>query len=331
MESPPTIQQSLFQQIKSLLPPHLSLVDVVAELLHLSNDSAYRRIRSETQLTIDETVTLAGHFRLSLDQFCKNDSETFLFSGKLINASDHGFEHWMENTLRQLQFMNSFENKHVYYLAKDIPLMQQFLVPELTAFKSFFWRKSILHYEDLRGKKFSLQQIDPYHLELAGKIEAVYNQLPSTEIWNIESINSTIRQIEFYRSANAFETADDLQRLYQSVLRLIDHIERQADVGLKFSVGGEPQANAAPFHLFNNELILCDNSVMAVLNDTKLTILNHSVINFVGTRDERFNVHMFNAIQNLIRRSTQLSVVGEIERTRFFIRIREKIRQAARL
>jgi hypothetical protein len=330
MESSASIQQLLFQQIKLLLPAHLSLVDVVAELLHLSNDSAYRRIRCEKPLTIDETVLLASRFGLSLDQFCKKDSETFLFSGKLANATDHVFERWMENTLQQLQFMNSFENKHVYYLAKDIPLMQQFLVPELMAFKSFFWRKSILHYEDLRGKKFSLQNIHPYHLELAGKIVAVYNQLPSTDIWNIESINSTIRQIEFYRAAEAFETTDDLQRLYESVLRLTNHIERQAEAGVKFTVGGEPKPGAAAFHLFNNELILGDNTVLAVLNDTKLTFLNHSVINFVGTRDERFNVHMFDAFQNLIRRSTQLSATGEKERTRFFLRIREKIRQASR-
>jgi hypothetical protein len=184
MESTTTLQQLFFQQIKSALPPNLSLVDVVADLLHLSNDSAYRRIRGEKPLTLDETATLASHFRLSLDQLCKRDSETFLFSGKLANATDHPFEGWMENTLQTLQLMNSFEHKHVYYLAKDVPLMQQFLVPELTAFKSFFWRKSILHYDELRGQKFSLQHVHPYHLELAGKIVAVYNELPSTDIWN---------------------------------------------------------------------------------------------------------------------------------------------------
>jgi hypothetical protein len=108
-------------------------------------------------------------------------------------------------------------------------------------------------------------------------------------------------------------------------------MERQAEAGVKFAVGGEPQSGAAAFHLFNNELILGDNTVLAVLNNTKLTFLNHSVINFVGTRDERFNAHMFDALQNLIKRSTHLSATGEKERVRFFNRIREKIRQAARL
>jgi hypothetical protein len=154
---------------------------------------------------------------------------------------------------------------------------------------------------------------------------------PSTDIWNIESINSTIRQIEFYREANAFETHEDIRLLYVGVFRLIDHIEKQADLGVKFPLGGKPMANSAPYNLFNNELILGDNTVLAELNSTKITFLNHSVINFVGTQDERFNAHMFDNFQNLIRKSTQLSSVGEKERTRFFNRIRDKVKQAARL
>jgi len=307
------------------------MVDEVAEILNISNDSAYRRIRGEKPISLEEMQKLATRFKISLDQFLHLQSDSFIFTGKLANATDHIFEKWMENLLQQVGFINSFSHKHMYYLAKDVPLMQQFLIPELIAFKSFFWRKSILHYEELKGQKFTLNTIEPRHIELSLKIIDVYNEIPSTDIWNIESINSTIRQIEFYREANAFETHEDIRLLYLGVFRLIDHIEKQADLGVKFPLGGKPMANSAPYNLFNNELILGDNTVLAELNSTKITFLNHSVINFVGTQDERFNAHMFDNFQNLIRKSTQLSSVGEKERTRFFNRIRDKVKQAARL
>ncbi len=232
--------------------------------------------------------------------------------------------------MQQVMFINSFQHRHMYFLAKDVPLMQQFLSPELMCFKSFFWRKSILHYEELKGQRFSLTHIDPKHIALSQKIIEAYNQIPSTDIWNIESINSTIRQIEFYREANAFETKEDRALLYEAVFKLIDHIEKQADLGVKFAMDGKPASDAAAYNLFNNELILGDNTVLAELNSMKITFLNHSVINFVGTQDERFNAHMFDNFQNLIKKSTQLSRVGEKERSRFFYRIREKIRQAAK-
>jgi transcriptional regulator with XRE-family HTH domain len=313
-----------------MLPAHLSLVDEVADLLSISNDSAYRRIRGEKPISLEEMQKLATHFKISLDQFLHLQSDSFIFTGKLANATDHVFERWMENLLKQVIFINSFEHKHMYYLLKDIPPMQQFLSPELTCFKSFFWRKSILHYEEMRGQKFSLKNIDPHYVELGKKIVHEYNQIPSTDIWNIESINTTIRQIQFYREANMYDTPDDISQLYEGLLKLIDHLEKQAEIGLKFLIDGKPGANAASYNLFNNELILGDNTVLVELNNTKITWLNHSVINFVGTQDERFNTHMFDAIQNLIKKSTHLSRVGEKERTRFFNRIRDKVKQVAK-
>jgi plasmid maintenance system antidote protein VapI len=325
------VQVAFFNHVKSLLPPHLSLVDEVAELLNISNDSAYRRIRGEKPITIEEVQKLATHFKMSLDQFLHLQSDSFIFTGKLANATDHIFEKWMENMLQQMMYMNSFQHKHLYYLLKDIPPMQQFLSPELICFKSFFWRKSILHYEAMRGQKLSLKNIDPRHVEMGRKIVEVYNQIPSTDIWNIESINTTIRQIQFYREANIFDTPEDVEQLYRGLLKLIDHLEKQADYGLKFLMDGEPNSNSAPYNLFNNELILGDNTAMAELDNRKITFLNHSVINFITTQDERFNAHMFDNLQNLIKKSTQLSRVGEKERTRFFNRIRDKVKQVAKL
>ena len=325
-----SVQVSFFNHIKGLLPSHLSMVDAIAELLNISNDSAYRRIRGEKPISLEEMQKIATHFKISLDQFLHLSSDSFIFTGKLANATDHVFEKWMENLLQQVVFINSFQHKHMYFLLKDIPPMQQFLSPELICFKSFFWRKSILHYEEMRGQKFSLKNIDPRHVEIGKKIVQVYNQIPSTDIWNIESINTTIRQIQFYREANIFDTPEDVTELYNGLFKLIDHLEKQAEIGLKFLIGDKPDASAAPYNLFNNELILGDNTVLAELNNRKITFLNHSVINFIGTQDERFNAHMFDNIQNLIKKSSQLSMVGEKERTRFFNRIRDKVKQVAR-
>lgn len=328
---PSTTQALFFQHIKNLLPPHVSMVDAIADLLNISNDSSYRRIRGEKGVSLEEMQKLASHFKISIDQFLHIETDSFLFSGKLTDSNNHSFEEWMQSVLKQVMFMNSFQNKHMYYLAKDLPVMQQFLVPELLLFKSFFWRKSILHVEDMRGVKFSLKTIDSVNMELGNKIVQVYNQIPSTEIWNVESINSTIRQIEFYRDLDLFESQADVAALYRSVFKIIDHIEKQAELGLKFIMGGNPASNAASYSLFNNELILGDNTILAVLDNMIITFINHSVINFLATRDKRFNNYMYKNLQNLIRKSTQLSIAGEKERARFFNRIRDKMKLAARL
>jgi hypothetical protein len=79
-----------------------------------------------------------------------------------------------------------------------------------------------------------------------------------------------------------------------------------------------------------SQLLSAGQHVLAELGEKKITFLNHSVINYVATQDVEFNIHMHDAIQNLIKKSTQLSGVGEKERTRFFSQIRNKIKQAGR-
>ena len=87
---------------------------------------------------------------------------------------------------------------------------------------------------------------------------------------------------------------------------------------------------SAYHHSFAASFFQLRSTVLAELGEKRITFLNHSVINYVATQDVEFNIHMHDAIQNLIKKSTQLSGVGEKERTRFFSQIRNKIKQAGR-
>lgn len=326
------VQQLFFQHIKASLPPHLSLVDDVAEVLNISNDSAYRRIRGEKSIGFDEIQLLCTHYKVSLDQFLHLQSDAILFTGRVNYNSESLFEDYLLNVLKQLTIINSFEKKHACFLMKDIPPYVFFQVPELAAFKFYFWKKSILHDESMQKVKFSFDdpQYENYHV-ISKKIIDVYNKIPMTEIWNIESINSTIRQIDFYRDTGFYKSEADVKILYEKVEELINHIERQAELGIKFNVGTEPDNNSVSYRLFVNELVLGDNTFLAELDNMRMTFLNHSVLYFVGTRDEQFNDAMFKNLDNFIKKSTQISSVGEKERTRFFKRLRDKVhaRQAS--
>lgn len=320
------VQQHFFNHIKGILPGHLSMVDEVADLLNISIDSAYRRIRGEKPISLEEMGKLCSHYKISLDQFLHLPSDSFLFSGQ-IKTEAAPFEDYLENVLTNFKFFNSFQQKHLSVLMKDVQPFVHFQIPELAKFKFYLWMKSILHYEDMKSVKFSFS--DPRYdafKETGNKIIDLYNRIPMTEIWNVESINSTLRQINFYYESGSFENKADVKLLYSKVEELINHLERQAELGVKFNIGEEPGSQAASYRLFVNELILGDNTYLAELDGTRLTFLNHSVLYFVATKDERFNTAMFANLQNLIKKSTQISTIGEKERVRFFNRLREEIR-----
>ena len=325
MESP-DVQQRFFQHLKGKLPGHISFVDEIAEFLGISNDSAYRRIRGEKPIGFDELQKLCRHYKVSLDSFLHLESNSFIFDSKLKTNNETSLEEWIENILVLLQYFNSFRDRHMYFLLKDIPPFVHFLVPELVKFKIFFWMKSILDYKSLKGVKFDLQ--DPRYDQFestAKKITDLYIKIPMTEIWNAENIDSTLRQINFYREAGSFKNAADIDLLYARVEELVNHLEKQAEVGLKFPIGQEPGMSSALYRMYVNELILGDNTTFAELDGSRITFLNYGVLFIVYTKDERFNEAMYDNLHNLIKKSTMISQSGEKERTRFFNKIREKI------
>ena len=58
------IQTDFLNQMRNKLPGNASFADELAELLNVSRDSAYRRIRGETVLSLDEVKKLLTIFYL---------------------------------------------------------------------------------------------------------------------------------------------------------------------------------------------------------------------------------------------------------------------------
>lgn len=317
-------QQMFFQHIKGLLPSHLSLVDEVAGLLNISNDSAYRRIRGEKPIALEEIKKLCVHFKISLDQLLHLNSNSVIFTGKLADRTNFSFELYLQDFLHQLQMINSFEEKEMYYWSKDIPIFYYYQFPELAAFKFFFWMKTVLEYPEYTKAKFNFSDFDE-NLWITGKtILETSIKIPSTEIWNVDNINTYLQQIEYYKDTTVFNSKNDILILYECLEKMVDYIEMQAEAGYKFN-NNTPGIFGAPFKVYVNEFIIGDNTVMAVINKKPMVYLCHSFINYTGTKDPVFCDYMFEYFQKLIRKSTFVSSVSEKQRSSFFTPIREKI------
>lgn len=320
------IQVQFFQHLRTLLPPYKSLVDEVSDILDISNDSAYRRIRGEKYIDLDEIKKISHHFNISLDQIFNLQSNTIVFHGKLNAYENNRFELWLEDVLRQLELVYSHKNRHIYFLVKDMPPFYHLYHPELASFKFFFWMKSILHEENLKGVRFDLEtSYYQQHKGLCTKILQLYNQIPTTEIWNVEGINTTLRQIELYQEMGIIKSKAETNRLYECMLEVVDHLEKMAEKGCKFGLNQEPSLGAPDYRLFVNEFIIGDNTFMAELDSVRITYLNHSVLYFLGSMDPKFNDAMFNNLNNLTKKSTLISNSGEKERNQFFNKLRKKV------
>ncbi len=123
-----SLQIQLFHSIRSILPVNFSVVDVVAEKLEISTDSAYRRIRGEKTLSLDEVAKLCKHFQISLDNLMNLNSGGFIFNGSFVQPATFKFDEYLNNIIQQVKYMNGFKERQMYQLCKDRSEIHQLLL-----------------------------------------------------------------------------------------------------------------------------------------------------------------------------------------------------------
>ena len=321
-------QQQFFQYLKDNLPPHLSMVDELCDLLSLSHDSVYRRIRGEKPMSFSEMKEICEHYHFSVDQVLQIKNNSVLFQAPELNHNHHGdFSEYLGGVLKQCKYFNSFTNRKMFYFCKDANLWYFYLYPELAAFKTFFWVKTIQNHPDFSNVAFSLEVHQfKESFELGQQIIREYNEMQSVELWNIESVNSTIHQIEYYRDAGLFKRAEDFDEVVIALSKMLDHLQLQAEKGVKFMPGATEIGYRAPSQFYVNELILGNNDILLDLDGQKVAIITYNVLNYLITRDERFTEKAFKNFNVLLSRATLISGTGEKERNRFFNGLRERVK-----
>ena len=312
------MQLLFFKHVKSILPGHLSLADEMSELLDISNDSAYRRIRGEKAMSLEEISKICLKYRISLDQLMNTGSDSTVFYGRNLDADNFDLEQYLDYLSVNLKLIGSAKEKMFYYEAKDMPLFYYFIHDELAAFKLFFWMKTAISCKSYARMCFEDHDLASIVHKKSVEILRAYNNVPSAEIWSVDTLNAAIRQIEYYCYTGIIRKKGTIDLLYTQLAHTIEHIKDQAEYGEKFLLGHKPAGDDQNYKMYFNEWYLGNNTVFVETDGVATTYINHGVMNQLITRDEKFCSFTKKAINNTIRKSLLISSVGEKERNRFF-------------
>ena len=317
---PPTdtnhIQSVFLGQLREKLPSHVSLADELAEVLNISRDSAYRRIRGETVLSLDEVKKLHDQYEISVDAIISPDSNQVLIHHQAADFK-YSLKEWIKSLVDQLSVFKASQKFELIYAAKDIPVFYYFRSQLLTAFKLFVWSKSIIKDPQYDHVLYAPDIIPKEILAEAEKARSLYASIPTTEIWSDEVINGTIKQIEFYHECDFFAVPGTALLLLDQLNNMIDQIREEVAAGKK-SEGGS-------LALYQNEILIPDNTIFAKFNDQRVVYINYNTMDLLTTQQESFCEKTEVYMNTLIKNSSLISVMAEKERNRFFNKIKAKI------
>lgn len=319
------IQGAIFDEIKNKLPPNLSFVHEISELLSLSYDSAYRRIRGEKIISLEELYKLCTHFNISVDSFFEIKSGKIVFNSLAIDPEKLNVKQWLTDMLLKIQAINNSKSKRIIYAAKDAPFFHYFHIPEIASFKLFFWQKTLFNFPEYRDKKFSIREADTEMMKIGQKILINYTKIPTTEIWNEDTFYIMLRQMEYYWVSGLFEYKEDLMILIDKVEDWIGHLLKQAEYGFQYIYGQEPHGVEGTFCLFENEVVLNDNTVLVNTDGIKTAFLTYNVVNLLTTSDPEFSDRIELFLKGLLKKSIQISTSAAKERNRFFHKLIQQL------
>lgn len=310
------IQLTFINRIKASIPSHMSLVDELAELLHTSNDSAYRRIRGETMLSIDEIAKICTHFKVAFDTQSQPDTPSATFNYFRMEGKEANFKKWFLELCYNVKHIGSVQPSDILYSADDAPIWHHFYHDELTSFKIFYWLKSILNDPFYADKQYDPALIDPELIIAARELLDNYNQINSVEVWNEDTLNATLKQIEYFWESGFFKSKKDALSLCDLIQGEVDLIRLKAERETKLlDTKGLTNSN---FKLYRSEVMIGNNSIVVNIGNSKVAYVSINSINMMSTTNPEFVDENERWLKNLIRKSILISGVSEKQRNQFF-------------
>ncbi|TMI92494.1 MAG: hypothetical protein E6H08_11960 [Bacteroidetes bacterium] len=186
--------------------------------------------------------------------------------------------------------------------------------------------KTIIRHPDFAERDFSFDCL-PLEIEkLSTELVMNYCNVPSVEIWNTESINAVIAQIEFSKDSGFFNSSQDIKMVYEALSETFSHLKSQAEYGSKFMPDENPEIKKKNFKFFYNRVALGDNTILVRTDKIRTVFFNYIGLNYMSTRDEAFCDACYNDLQNLMKKSTLISDTGEKQRNVFFSILMNKIK-----
>ncbi len=316
------MQIHFIQYLKDKISNKNSFADEIASVLDIGYDAAYRRINLKTNLTLEEGVKLAKHYKISLNKLYEVGSLNTIIAEKSPRILDEiHLESYFTRSIENLIPLTKLKSASILYSAKDIPLFYTLKDSFITRYKIYVWLK--LTNKEMTKNKISfdnfIQTIPNSLLEKAFELGRTYNFINITEFWNDNTINGTLEQIIYFYESQllskelALKICDDLEEI-------IHHVEKQT---IQQSIINSK--NNASYNLYKSDLLTMSNIIMVKTSHRKAFFVPYTVLEYLKIEHPETCDIMDDFFDRQMTNSKLLVHSVEKDRTLFFNKMHQKV------
>lgn len=297
-------QQKFFDAIRSILPGYQNLAQSVAEVLEISINEAYKKIRGDGKMNLAQLIRLSDHFEVP---FIYNPKDSLSVTFNYLNVNeDLNMVNYLQSLLDNINTIKKSKKKHITITTDDIPIFHFFKYPELTSFKLFFWANSTTH----SGRTFDTSFLTDHIFNLSKALHQSYLEIPSTEIWSKDTVTGTIEQIRY-----AYEAGHIIDK--ELAIKMIEQVRYCLTDMNMYAIGSKKTID--PQHSFNwyHCDVLGSIAYLVEMGEHMRCFNRFNTFNYLKTDDASYCQQTKNWMNGLIQKSVSFSGQGEKHRNKF--------------
>jgi hypothetical protein len=220
----------------------------------------------------------------------------------------------------KLVHFKAASNCHIYMTAVEINALTMLQYKELTTFSVFSWFKNNYSYKgdySQFDKDYKMCEL----LTFNNKISELYKEIPSTEIWNVNTIDSFIKSLLYHHALGHFTDSEVPLRICSQISEYLDLLKDWACTGSKGDGG-------ASFHLYKSEVDIGSSMSFFQSDYISFFLLRLFSISGLQTSDNYLCSEAKNWFKKVISKSILISAASEKERYKFFDDMQQKLKDA---
>ncbi|MDA0778964.1 MAG: hypothetical protein O3C19_07870, partial [Bacteroidetes bacterium] len=285
-----------------------------------------RRMRCRTELSFSEIQKICIHFNISFDSIINYRGRLVPFQFNGMFQDKFSIIGYLSNIEQELKMLAGLEDKggRMTMTAMDLPYFRQFGFKSLSRFKLFFWQRSVLNLEEFSTKKFDANESLGEYEEITDRIYQSYHGVSSVEIWAPETLDSTIKQIQYYLESGLFVDKTSAFQICDDIEALLTKLEGEAQSGRKRMLTDQDIVSST-FEMYQSDIFLSNNCIQAVKDGRTYTYVSFNSFNSLMSFSPHFSEECNRWIEQIRSKSILLSEVSEKLRYQFFKSLRTKL------
>lgn len=317
-------QADFFAKMKNLYP-HAELVTWIIQTLNVTRQTAYNYLEGKRNIHFDSMIKLLS---TPEGQSAYSIHDMIQTSGKILWEYQQNIFHqndaseYLKKLREQVRKIDPAKQS-ISFVTAELPIFYYMYFPGLVGFKLSCWSKTVWRNEVPYLPYSSSSMIDDEKEQMLADIISHYASINTIEFWNVNMLDTTLKQIRYFRQMEWFKSIRDYTSLVNDLKKLVILLKEVAEGAFKQNYNRKSAEGKSV--VYENDIFFSSNVYMICGEGRDVVFATLDNPNFMATTNPDIVNNTTSWIEGMKTHSVSLTANKELFKKKFFDTLIDRI------